>query len=277
MLTAPFLLSLGKAMLGVWDRPTGHLTWWYAPGGGRPPAPLARPPADPDRSAPILSDDGEWTAWKQYDPAASTPPLSEQIVLRSLDGTWERVVPLPLTGRAEVELLGVDARAQRLTLFQHEYATGENSLLTLDLSGAISGEPVKTAGVAAQSTTLLRVGEGWVAWDAYREDGRYRLAWRVAGGEGPYEVPLGRSITAVDANPSGSYIAVSTTTTLNIGQIRDSVFVLSTGSGAEVFRRYLPTYARSRVAFLGDSRFAFDDREGERFGVRVLQIAAPRH
>jgi hypothetical protein len=86
-------------------------------------------------------------------------------------------------------------------------------------------------------------------------------------------VPLGRSITAVDAAPSGSYVAVSTTPALSIGRIRDSVFVLRTSDGAEIFRRYLPTYARSRVAFLGDSRLAFDDREGERFGVRVLQIA----
>jgi hypothetical protein len=90
-------------------------------------------------------------------------------------------------------------------------------------------------------------------------------------------VPLGRSIIAVDADPSGSYVAVSTTTALNIGHIRDSVFVLRTSDGVEVFRRYLPTYTRSRVAFLGDSRFAFDDRKGEHFGVRVLEIPTEPH
>ncbi len=276
-LTAPFVLADGKSLFGVWDRVGSHLTWWYAPGGGRAAARLSRPPADPDRSVPILSDDGEWSAWKQYDPTSTTPPRPEQIVLRSIDGARERVVPLPPPGRAEVELLGVDVRARRLTLFRHEYATGESSLVTLDLSGASHGNPMRTAGVAAQSTTLLRVSDGWVAWDAYREDGRYRLRWRVAGGAGAHEVPLGRSITAVDASPSGSYIALSTTTALNIGRIRDSVFVLRTEDGAEVFRRYLPTYARSRVAFLGDSRLAFDDQERGRFGVRVLRISAPPH
>jgi hypothetical protein len=274
-LTAPFVLADGRALFGVWDRAAGHLTWWYAPGGGRPAARLGRPPAEPDRSTPILSDDGEWTAWKQYDPAATVPPSSEQIVLRSLDGERERVVALPPPGRAELELVGVDVKADRLTLFRREYATRESSLVTLDLSGATRGDPMRFAGVDAQSTTLLRVGDGWVAWDAYREDGRYRLRWRGTWGEGVHEVPLGRSITAVDAAPSGSYIAVSTTTALNIGRIRDSVFVLRARDGAEVFRRYLPTYARSRVAFLGDSRLAFDDREDERFGVRVLRIAAP--
>jgi len=272
LLTAPFVLADGKAVFGIWDRDIGHQTWWIAPGGGAAAARLPHPPADPDRSAPILSDDGAWVAWKRYDPTATTPPLAEQIVLRSIDGAREHVVPLAPPGRAEVELLGADVSMERLTLFEHEYATGENSLVALDLTGATHGAPVRIAGVAAQSTTLLRVGEGWVAWDAYREEGRYRLRWRTPRGAGAHEVPLGRSITAVDTDPSGSYVAVSTTTALNIGRIRDSVFVLRTSDGVEVFRRYLPTYARSRVAFLGSFRLALDDREGERFGVRVLQI-----
>jgi hypothetical protein len=238
---------------------------------------LRHPPEDPDPSAPILSEDGEWVAWKQYDPAASTPPLPEQIVLRSLDGTRERVVPLSPPRRAEVELLGADVNADRLTLFEHEYATRGNSLVALDLTGASRSVLAAPGGVAAQSTTLLRVDEGWVAWDAYREEGRYRLHWRTAKGTGGHEVPLGRSITAADTDPSGSYVAISTTTALNIGHIRDSVFVLRTSDGVEVFRRYLPTYTRSRVAFLGDSRLAFDDREGEHFGVRVLKIPAGPH
>jgi hypothetical protein len=116
-----------------------------------------------------------------------------------------------------------------------------------------------------------------LAWDAYREEGRYRLHWRTAKGAGSHEVALGRSITAVGAAPSGSYVAVSTTTALNIVHIRDSVFVLRTSDGIEVFRRYLPTYTRSRVAFLGESRFAFDDRQGEHFSVRVLVIPTGPH
>src|SRR5262245_1086055 len=276
LLPAPVVLANGSAVFGIWDRDAGHQTWWVAPGGGAAAARLPHPPADPDRSVPILSDDGAWVAWKRYDPMATTPPLAEQIVLRSLDGARERVVPLAPPGRAEVELLGADVNAQRLTLFEHDYTTGEDSLVALDLTGATHHTPVRIAGVAAQSTTLLRVGEGWVAWDAYREEGRYRLRWHTARGTGAREVPLGRSITAVDADPSGSYVAVSTTTALNIGRIRDSVFVLRASDGIEVLRRYLPTYTRSRVAFLGDSRLALDDREGERFGVRVLRIPTGR-
>jgi hypothetical protein len=275
-LTAPFVLADGRAIFGTWDRGASRQTWWYAPGGAAAVARLPTP-ADPDRSVPILSDDGKWVAWKQYDPAARTPPLAEQIVLRSLDGARERVVTLPPPGRAEVELLGADVNADRLTLFEHEYPTRKSSLVALNLAGASLGVLAAPGGVAAQSTTLLRVGEGWVAWDAYREEGRYRLHWHTANGAGAHEVPLGRSITAVDADPSGSYIAISTTTALNIGRIRDSVFVLRTSDGIEVFRRYFPTYTRSRVAFLGDSRFAFDDREGEHFGVRVLEIPTGPH
>jgi hypothetical protein len=144
--------------------------------------------------------------------------------------------------------------------------------VTIGFDGRVRGTPRVAEGVAAQPATILRVGDGWVAWDAYREDGRYRVAWSLAAGSGVHEVPKGRGITAVDADPSGHYVAVSTTTALNIGHIRDAVYVLRARDGAQVYRAYLPAYARSRVTFLGSSRFAHDDRDGERFGIRILEV-----
>ena len=71
-------------------------------------------------------------------------------------------IRLPPPGRAEVELLGADVNADRLTLFEHEYPTRKSSLVALNLAGASLGVLAAPGGVAAQSTTLLRVGEGWV-------------------------------------------------------------------------------------------------------------------
>jgi len=161
---------------------------------------------------------------------------------------------------------------ETVTVFEHEYASRSNAVVTLGFDGAPQGEPLVASGVDPQPTTFLQVGGGWVAWDAYREEGRYRIAWSLAGASRSSEVPLGRGITAVGADPGGSYVAVSTTTALNIGRIADSVYVLATKDGAEVFRRYLPTYSRSGVAFLGSERFAYDDRDADRFGVRVLRL-----
>jgi hypothetical protein len=63
----------------------------------------------------------------------------------------------------------------------------------------------------------------------------------------------------VAADPAGRYIAFSTTTTLNIGDTRDTVAVLRTADGEEVFRRYLPAYNRTGVIFLGTEYFAYSD------------------
>ena len=73
-------------------------------------------------------------------------------------------------------------------------------------------------------------------------------------------------------NPSGTYIAVSTTTSLSIGHIKDAVYVLRASDGVEVWRRYLPAYTRSPVTFLGDQFFAYTDGDGIHANVRVLRI-----
>jgi hypothetical protein len=44
--------------------------------------------------------------------------------------------------------------------------------------------------------------------------------------------------------------------------------------GAEVFRRFLPRYTRTAVAFVDDQRFAYTDWAGDRAELRVLRIAA---
>jgi hypothetical protein len=70
----------------------------------------------------------------------------------------------------------------------------------------------------------------------------------------------------------GRYVAASTTTSLNIGSIKDTVVALRTRDGSEVFRRALPMFARSQVVFLGDGYFAYSDVEGTRSRTRVLRI-----
>ena len=61
---------------------------------------------------------------------------------------------------------------------------------------------------------------------------------------------------------NGSYIAISETTTLSIGNARDVVYVLRTEDGADVFRRYLPHYSRSQVVFFDGGFMGYSDLEG---------------
>ena len=275
--TAPFVLADGSALFDVWEPRSSRSTWWLLPRASAKAAPLVLPPNEGPHVGPgefvrfVLSNDGASIAWQQRVPGETTPPLPEEIVVLSLHGDVRRVVRLEAPGRASVELLGVDTGSETLSLFEHDYRSRASGIVELGFDGRRRAPPLVADGVAAQSTTFLRVGDGWVAWDAYRDEGRYRIAWSLAGGNGSTEVPRGRSVTSLDVDPTGAYIALSTTTTLNIGQIRDSVSVIRVSDGAEMFRRYLPMYTRSRVAFLGSSRFAYDDRRGETFGLRVLR------
>ena len=61
---------------------------------------------------------------------------------------------------------------------------------------------------------------------------------------------------------------MSVSTSLNIGKAQDAVYVLSASDGREVFRKYLPPYTRSPVAFLDVDFFVYSDQ----VGVRVLRF-----
>lgn len=106
---------------------------------------------------------------------------------------------------------------------------------------------------------MLLLDHGVVAWDAYQEDENYTISWALDTGTGSHKVPKGSSPTAVAVDPAGRYVAISTTTSLNIGNTKDTVVVLRTSDDQEVFRRYLSAYNRTGVAFLGHEYFAYSD------------------
>ena len=113
--TQPFVLPGGRCLFSTWDNKTGQNHWWYHDGTSGP-KPLPRPPADPNRSAPILSTDGDWVAWLEYIPGVTVTPLPERVVIRSLRDDRERLVNLPPPGRSEFVLLGLDTDREELTL-----------------------------------------------------------------------------------------------------------------------------------------------------------------
>lgn len=268
-MTQPFVLPDGRCLFSIWDNKAGTNQWWIHDPATRP---LSRPPTDPNRCAPILSTDGNWVAWLEYIPGVTRTPLPQHVVIRSVRDDREYLVNLPPPGHSDFTLLGVNMDAEELTFYEHEYTTRQSSLSVLGLDGVRRGQPLVADGVDPQATTFIRIGQGWVAWDAYRENAPYRIAWSLANGHGAQQILKGRGITAVAVNPAGTYVAISTTTALNIGHIKDSVSVRRTSDGREVWRRYLPTYTRSSVTFLGDKYFVYTDWDGAHAATCVLAI-----
>ena len=78
----------------------------------------------------------------------------------------------------------------------------------------------------------------------------------------------GRSINSVAVSPGGDLIAISVATSLNIGNIQDSIYVLRVSDGKKVFRRFLPRYTRTQVLFPDKDLFLYST-DGKTLLVRV--------
>ena len=112
-------------------------------------------------------------------------------------------------------LLDVDAEARAVLLWR------DDRPLIVGFDGERRPVSFDPGDIRAQSSTYLRVGNGWVAWDAYKEDGPYQIGWSLDSGSGRHRTNAGRSVTSAAVDPTGSYIAISETTTLSVGNAKD--------------------------------------------------------
>ena len=258
-------VSTAGYLLSSWDAKTRHTSWWVGGGSLRP---LQGPPDGISSGMPVLSTDGHWVAWVEAPPGL---PKSRRVMLHSLDDARQQIVDLP---PSQWWLLGADLQRQELTFFETNLVDHYAGLVVLGLDGERRGKPLLAEGVEPQAPTFLRVGSGWVAWDATRDGAfqPFRIAWSVSGGKGSHSTTPGRSVTAVAVDPAGSYIAVSETDDTRITLYKDTVYVLRARDGKQVWQRTLPAFARSALAFLGDDLFAYTEVSGAHSTVRVLRI-----
>jgi hypothetical protein len=251
----------GSVMYVTMERGTGEQQYWLLRRGSKEPRRL-EVSAGQVESGPLVDDDGGWVVW-----VTRSPDREASLRIEPLAGGEPIVFSHPLLQRTTLVLVELDMK--RRTVIVNRDLSG---FARVRLDGTVEWGPLAPGVIAAQNDTFRYHDGQWVAWDAYVENRRYRLGWSTRVGNGQYEAPKGRSVTSVAMDARGRYVAASTTTALNIGSIKDTVVALRTGDGSEVFRRTLPTYARSQVAFLGDGYFAYSDVEGTRSRTRVLRI-----
>jgi len=262
-----FVSPSGAYLMRYWDSSEDKTQWWVGNGSLRPLSGL--PEAPIIFGMPVLSNDGHWVAWMELIPGTKL----RRAVVQSLSDERRHLVDIPDQSRLQWALLAADMELEELTFYQYDYRTQRSALAMLGLDSEQHGDSIVAQGVDAQFTTLLRVGSGWVAWDAVREPGeRYRVAWSLANGWGTHEALRGRGLTAVKVDPEGAYVAVSETTVISDNDAPDAVYILRASDGKEVWHRNLPRYARSSLAFLGGKLFAYTDSDGAHSTVRVLQI-----
>ena len=256
MLGLQFSVTGGAAIVERLIPRTSERSWWLLANPTAPLAAIEQP--ELAEGAPILSDAGDAVAWVQR-VAGSGPPVLERILVRGL-GPGEQSdridIELAPFGPASYSLLGVDTVAREVILWRNDQP------LVVGFGGQRRETSFKPGAIRPQASTYLRQPQGWIAWDAYRDEDAYWCAWSLAAGSGTSRTNRGRSITSATVDPSGRFVAVSESTTLNIGNARDVVYVIRTSDGAEVFRRYLPRYARSQVVFFEGGLFGYSDLAG---------------
>jgi len=253
----------GGVMYMAYERGVPGQTFWLLRRGATQPVSIV-PPAGVSTSYPfpLLSNDARWVAWTMRPPEG---PVTIQ--LTPLDGGEPRVIAHDLLQRATLTPVELDMKGGSVTI-----SRDLRTFVALGLDEHLRWGPLTVPDVAVQPQTFRYLDGQWLAWDAYVEGRAKRLSWSTRGGAGSRTVPLGRGITAAALSPSGRFVAVSTTTELNIGSIPDTVLVLRTSDGAEVFRKTLRSYARSEVAFLGEHHFAYTGIAGSTATTRVLTL-----
>jgi hypothetical protein len=256
----------GVAIVEQTDRRSTQRTWWTLTDPVAPLQRLAESSAT-FQTPPIISRRGDAVAYVTTVPGSGPPVLSRVLVRKATPGSTAVEVDIDLApfGPASYVLLDVDAEAQEVLLWR------DDRPLIVGFDGQSRPVSFEPGDIRAQSSTYVRVGDGWVAWDAYKEDGPYQIGWSLDHGSGRHRTNAGRSVTSAAVDPTGSYIAISETTTLSIGGAKDVVYVLRTEDGAVVFRRYLPRYSRSDVVFFEGGFFGYSDLEG----THVLKIPTP--
>ncbi len=236
------------------------------------PAPRAVDSPSPGKYwLPVLSNDGRTLVWLERQ-AAATGEQPYRLHLRSMQqggsqGAGEETIALDLPPRDQLELIGADTDAGVFTL-----ARFRNEILAVDAEGQRLKGPVSPPGIYNARWGFRWLDGGWVAWDGYREEGRSRVVWSLPSGSGEVVIPRGRRIESLAVDPGGRHIAVSVESSLSIGSIQSSVFLLRTSDGQEVFRRNHPTLSRIRLAFLGSSHLAMSQRADGRGLVAVYRL-----
>jgi hypothetical protein len=230
---------------------TSTYRYWLVARGADTAVPLPEPDGVRFERAPVVADEGTAVAW----PVRANDGRTIVAIEPMGSGASMRVTPT-LPGPPISMVLAVNmTRGELVVVRELETFAG------VGLDGGVLWGPTSQGELAVHPATARRIGDDWLWWDAYREDGPYRLAWWTREGKGRHAVPKGRHITAAALHPAGRYVAASTTTSLSIGSIQDAVFVLDSRDGTLVWRRTLRAYARSLVAFLGRDLFAYSDLE----------------
>ena len=254
MLGPVFATADGATLFERTEGGPGTRSWWLFSADRQRFERLDLPPAQ--QATPVLSDDGDAVAWIET-VGHEERPASARLHLRSIEPSApDHPVDLAPLGAATYVVAAYDRAGGAIWLWR------DDRFVVINPDGHLLRQTEPASTIRPQLQTWVMTAGGALQWDAYRDDEPYWLAWKTSEGAGRSRVPLGRSITSAALETAGRFVAVSTTTSVSVGSVRDAVYVFSARDGSEIFRRYSPTYTRSSVRFFDGGLFAYSDLAG---------------
>jgi hypothetical protein len=256
------ILPGGSRLMAIMLQGQSRTEWWYIRSADSAPMRPELSTGPASDSGPILSADGEWVAWLRSKLDRENRVV--ELVLRRPDGKEEKTFRLTTLQPAFFDLLEVNVAAQELTVTR-----GTNAFLRVGFDGKILQDLRFEKDFVVQSTTFRRFGEGYFVWDAFHYTGHDRIGWSLPSEKGTYSFEFLREIQHAAVDPSGRYAAASLETQYGRAlSLRDAISVIRLSDRQEIFRKYLPRFNRSQVAFLTARYFAYSDGNQ----VRVLRL-----
>jgi hypothetical protein len=198
-----------------------------------------------------FSFDGRFGAWLED----GSDNSRDTVHIASVDRLESAVVFAPgaRLGVDDYRLIDVRADGQAVLL-----ESWRGRYLLVDASGALIREFSLDAGVrpALGSVRLSERGDDYVAWDSYRDSGRYAIQWRINGRLVRKELAPRSSISAAAVSSNWKWIAVSSSANTRGGGGGESVTVWFR-DGTTRYHKRLRAATRPTIAFLGDDLFAY--------------------
>jgi hypothetical protein len=222
-------------------------------------------PAELTYWKPVMSDDGSALFWIAKDPGLARGGQSlfwrmpDQARVQKI--TLDELLPLGLV------VAGADSKNGPFTL-----TSSDDRVFYLDQEGHILSAITDLGDINLLGEGFGKLDDGFVAWDAYRDEGRYGVTWSRAGKRGSWQLPKGHRIEDLAVQPHGDLIAVSITAGISFELIKPAVVIISTASGEELYRRNRPKFARGGLAFLGNDHLALTRYEEGQNWVEVHDI-----
>ena len=150
--------------------------------------------------------------------------------------------------------------------------------LLVDPSGALIRALSLDPGVRPffDSVRFSEGGRDYLAWDGYREGGRYGVQWRIDGQLVRKELAEHSSISAGAVSSDWQWVAVSSSANTRGGGGIESVTLWSR-DGTTRYHKRLRRATRAPVVFLGDDLFAYPEMDDSgQARTRVFRLPVER-